>query len=75
MLFSSPVKNEAKVIIFVTCNGLSDAKKSWINSKIHKPLSKIENWSRAKGDSNWIHAVFVYSEYLSIANHFSLYLI
>ena len=54
----------------------NNANEALINDKIVKALGVInlfqtENWSRVKGDSNWINAVFVDSEYPSIANYFS----
>ena len=51
-LFSSNFENETDVI-FLTCNGLSNAKEALINSKIEKVLgvtkiSEIVNWGLAK---------------------------
>ena len=75
LLFSSSVTNDTNVII-ITCNGLNDVKEALINDKIFKALGvinlfQIKNWSRVKGNSNSINAVFVDSQYPSVANHFS----
>ena len=75
LLFSSSVANDTNVI-FITCSGLNDAKKALINGKVNKTLEvinlfQIKNSSEVKGDSNWINAVFIDSEYPSITDHFS----
>ena len=53
---SSSFTNDTNVL-FITCNGLNDAKKYLINGKEHKILGvirlfQIENWSKVKGNSN-----------------------
>ena len=55
-LFSSNLQNDTN-IIFITCNGLSHARKALIiNSKLYKTLgvvylSQIKNWDLVKGES------------------------
>ena len=60
--------------MFITCNDLNDV--ALINGGVYKTLgvinlSQIKNWSKVKGDSNWINTAFIDSEYPSISNHFS----
>ena len=62
-LSSSNFENDTDVI-FLTCNGLSNAKKALINSKIEKVLgvtylSKIVNWDLAKGQTKILQTFFV----------------
>ena len=62
-LFSSNFENETDVI-FLTCNGLSNAKEVLINSKIEKVLGviylfEIVNWELAKGQTKRLQAIFV----------------
>ena len=52
LLFSSWIKEDTKVI-FITTNGLNDAKEILINSKIFQVIgeiyiSEIENWDKTK---------------------------
>ena len=75
LLFSSNLENHTNVI-FVTCDGLSDAKEALINSKIYKTLgivyiSEIKNQNLVKGESKKSQAVFVDSEYHTKLSHFS----
>ena len=63
-------------VIFVTLDGLSDAKEVLINSKIYKTLAvvyipEIKNWNLVKGESKRSQAVFVESEYHTKSSHFS----
>ena len=72
-LFSSSFENETDVI-FLTCNGLSNAKEALINSKIEKVLgvtylSEIVNWELAKGQTKRSQAIFVDSEYHTKLSH------
>ena len=67
LLFSSNLENSTNVI-FVTCNGLTNAKDALINSKIYKTLgvvylSKIKNWNLVKSISKRSQAIFTDSEY------------
>ena len=54
LLFSSNLENDTDVI-FITCDGLSDAKDALINSKIYKTLgvvflSETKNWNLVKSE-------------------------
>ena len=40
LLFSSNLQNDTDVI-FITCNGLSDAREALINSKLYKALGAV----------------------------------
>ena len=55
LLFSSGLTNNTNVI-FVSCNGLEEAKESLINGKLFKTLgvinlTEIEFWDKIKGKS------------------------
>ena len=57
LLFSSSIKEVTKVI-FITTNGLNDAKDILINGKIFQGvgviyISEIENWNKIKNESHW----------------------
>ena len=74
LLFSSNLENDTNVI-FITCDGLSDAKDVLINSTIYKTLgvvylSEIKNWNLVKVESKRLQAVFVDSEYHTKSSHF-----
>ena len=63
-------------MIFITCDGLSDAKDALINSKICKLLgvvylSELKTWNLIKGKSKRSQAVFVDSEYHTKSSHFA----
>ena len=75
MLFSSGLTNDTHVI-FVSCNGLNEAKESLINSKLFKTLgvinlAEIEHWDKAKGKSKWTNAVFTNSEDPTTVSYFA----
>ena len=64
-------------VIFLTCNGLSNAKEVLINSKTEKVLgviyvSKIENWELAKGQTKISQAIFADSEYHTKPSYLAL---
>ena len=66
-LLSSDFENETDVI-FLTCNGLNNAKEALINSKIKQILgvtclSDIVHWELAKGETKRSQAIFVDLEY------------
>ena len=66
-LFSSNFTNETDVI-FLCCDGLSNAKEAVINCELKKVLgvtylSKVPNWSLAKGQTKRSQAIFVDSEF------------
>ena len=66
LLFSSALTNNTNVI-FVSCNGLNEAKESLINGKLFKTLgvvniTEIKHWDIIKRKSKWANAVFTDSE-------------
>ena len=66
MLFSSALTNNTNVI-FVSFNGLNEAKDSLINGKLIKTLgiiniAEIEHWDKIKRKLKWTNAVFTDSE-------------
>ena len=72
-LFSSNFTNETDVI-FLCCDGLSNAKEALINCELKKVLgvtylSKVPNWSLAKGQTKRSQAVFVGSEFQTKPSH------
>ena len=73
--FSSALTNNTNVI-FVSCNGLTEAKESLINGKLFKTLgvinlAEVEHWDKVKGKSKWTNAVFTDSEDPTAASHFA----
>ena len=75
LLFSSSLQNETD-IIFIKCNGLSDARKALINSKLYKTLgvvylSEVKDWKLVKGESKRWQTVFVDSEYNTKSSHYA----
>ena len=61
LLFSSSIKEDTKVI-FITTNGLNDAKDILINGKIFEGIgviyvSEIENWDKIKNESHWTNVI------------------
>ena len=61
-------------VIFISCNGLNDAKETLVNGKIFKTLGVIdinqtEEWQKLKGKSKWVNTVFNNSEDPTIAKH------
>ena len=75
LLFSTNLQNNTDVI-FITCDGLTEAKTALINSKLYKTLSvaylsEIKDWALIKSDSKRTQTVFVNSEYHSEASHFA----
>ena len=76
LLFSTNLQSNTDVI-FMTCDGLTEAKTALINSKLYTTLdvvyfSEIKDWDLIKNDSKRAQAVFVDSEYHSRAFHFVL---
>ena len=74
LLFSSNLQNDTDVI-FITCNGLSDAREALNNSKLCKTLgvvylSQIKNWDLVKSESKRSQAIFVDSEYHTKSSHY-----
>ena len=67
LLFSSSIKEDTKVI-FMTKNGLNDAKDILINGKIFQGvgvtyISEIENWNKIKNESHWTNVILTYSAF------------
>ena len=59
---------QMKHVIFLYCDGLSNAKEALINSELKKVfgvtyLSKVPNWILAKGQTKRSQAIFVDSEF------------
>ena len=57
LLFSSAIKEDTNVI-FITTNGLNDAKDILIHKKLFQGIgaiytSEIENWDKMKNESHW----------------------
>ena len=74
-LFSSSIKKDTNVI-FITTNGLNDAKEILINSKIFQGIgviyiSEIENWDKMKNESHWISVILTDTIYPVAAKHFA----
>ena len=72
-LFSPSVTQDTNVI-FISCNGLNDAKETLVNGKIFKTLgviniNQIEESQKLKGKSKWVNAVFNNSEDPTVAKH------
>ena len=72
-LFSSNFTNETDVI-FLCCDGLSNAKEALINSELKKVLgvtylSKVPIWSLTKGQTKRSQAIFVDSEFQTKPSH------
>ena len=72
-LFSSNFTNETNVV-FLCCDGLSNAKEFLINSELKKVLgvtylSKVPNWNLAKGQTKRSQAIFVDSEFQTKPSH------
>ena len=62
--------------IFVTTNGLNDAKDVLINGKLFQGIgviyiSEIENWDKIKNESHWTNVVLTDSAYSRAAKHFA----
>ena len=75
LLFCSSIKEDTNVI-FITTNGLNDAKDIIINEKLYQAIGEInisetENWDKIKNKSFWTNVVLTGAEYPLIAKHFS----
>ena len=76
LLFSSAIKRETNTI-FITTNGLNDAKNILVNGKLYQGIgaiytSELENWDRLKTESHWVVAILTDSSLPIAAKHFSL---
>ena len=75
LLFSSSIKEDTKVI-FITTNGLNDAKEILINGKIFQRISviyisEIENWDEIKNKLHWTNVILTDTIYPVTAKHFA----
>ena len=75
LLFSSSLKTDTNTI-FITTNGLNDAKELLINGKLFQGIgviftSEINHWKDIKKDSHWTNTVLTDSQNPIAANHFS----
>ena len=75
LLFSSSIKEDTKVI-FITTNGLNDAKEILINGKIFQGIgviyiSEIENWDKIKNESHWTNLILTDTIYPVAVKHFA----
>ena len=75
LLFSSAIKEDTNAI-FITTNGLNDAKDILINGKVFQGIgviyiSEIENWDKIKNKSYWTNVILTDSAFPVAAKHFA----
>ena len=75
LLFSSAIKEDTNAI-FITTNGLNDAKDILINGKVFQGIgviyiSEIENWDKIKNKSHWTNVILTDSAFPIAAKHFA----
>ena len=75
LLFSSAIIGNTNAI-FITTNGLNDAKDILINGKLFQGIrviyiSEIENWDKMKNESHWTNVVLTDSAYPLAVKHFA----
>ena len=75
LLVSSSIQKDTNVI-FITTNGLNDAKGILINGKLFPGIgviytSEIEGWKNIQKKSHWTNAVLTDSKYSIAARHFT----
>ena len=75
LLFSSAIIGNTNAI-FITTNGLNDAKDILINGKLFQGIgviyiSEIENWDKIKNESHWTNVVLTDSAYPLAAKQFA----
>ena len=75
LLFSSAIK-EGTNTIFITTNGLNDAKDILIIGKLFQGIgiiyiSEIENWDKIKNKSHWTNVILTDSAFPVAAKHFA----
>ena len=75
LLFSSAVQGDINAI-FITTNGLTDAKQILIERKLYQGIgvifiSEIENWDKIKNTSHWTNVVLTDSAFPTAAKHFA----
>ena len=74
LLFSSVIKENTNAI-FITTNGLDDAKYILINGKLFQGIgtiyiSEIENWDKIKNKSHWTNVILTDTAIPIAAKHF-----
>ena len=75
LLFSLSIKEDTK-IIFITTNGLNNAKDVLINEKIFQGIdviyiSEFENWDKIKKESHWTNVILIDLTYPIAAKEFA----
>ena len=75
LLFSSAIKEDTNAI-FITTNGLNDAKDILINGKVFQGIgviyiSEIENWDKIKKKSYWTNVILTDTAFPIVAKHFA----
>ena len=75
LLFSSSIREDTNAI-FITTNGLNDAKDLIINGKVFQGfgvvyISEIENWDKISTESNWTTVVLTDSAFLIAGKRFA----
>ena len=75
VLFSSAIKENINAI-FITTNGLNDAKYILINGKLFQGIgtihiSEIENWDKIKNKSHWTNVILTDTAFPIVAKHFA----
>ena len=75
LLFSSAVQGDINAI-FITTNGLNDAKQILIKRKLYQGIgvifiSEIENWDKIKNTSHWTNVFLTDSAFPTAAKYFA----
>ena len=75
LLFSSAIKEDTNAI-FITTNGLNDAKDILVNGKVFQGIgviyiSEIENWNKIKNKSYWTNVILTHTAFPIVAKHFA----
>ena len=75
VLFSSAIKENINAI-FITTNGLNDAKCILINGKLFQGIgtihiSEIENWDKIKNKSHWTNVILTDASISIAGKHFA----
>ena len=75
LLFSSAVQGDINAI-FITTNGLNDAKQILVKRKLYQGIgvifiSEIENWDKIKNISHWTNIVLTDSAFPTVAKYFA----
>ena len=78
LLFSSSIKKDTNVI-FMTTNGLNDAKNILINGKLYQGIgviftSEIDGWEKIKTKSHWTNVLLTVSIYPIPTKHFAFWI-